>query len=68
MCILYSHHILNIFHHTYRGMVALHIRTDFTNVRIRDIMTYRTIFHIMLQRNQRLAETLNRLYILPQQV
>ena len=57
--ILYRHHVLDIFHHTDGGSVAMGICTNRTDVCVADIMAYMTVFHAMFEFLDGIGKLLN---------
>lgn len=47
LCVFYCHYVLNILHYTHHRGVSARIRADGTDVSIRDIVAYLTVFYVM---------------------
>ena len=66
--ILDGHHVLNVFHHTDRCLVATGITTDGAHVAVADVVADAAVFHLLLHAGYGVGKLLHVVCILTKQV
>ena len=66
--VLYRHHILHVFHHTYHRCVATVVGTHRTHIGVADVMTHLAVLHVVAQSDKCLCQRVHGVGVLAEEM